>query len=103
MSEDKIRVRLASDEVVKTALELLGNGDLEPRERVMLAIQLDSREDILELKEHAERVNNHPFHRITPKRLVGFVLGFLSLSLVYIQESRDVLLSTLGDWFALIF
>jgi len=103
MSEDKIRVRLASSKLVITALELLENGELNSREKIMLALQLDAREDILELKENVDKVNNHPFHRITPKRLVGFVIGFLSISAVYIQESRDAMLSALGNLFATIF
>jgi len=43
--------RHASDELVSAALDLLGNGSLSNRDKIMLALQIDTREDILELKE----------------------------------------------------
>jgi len=83
MSNEKIRVRLASDELIDTAISLLGDGELSVRERITMAIQLDSRADILELKNCVDRINNHPLHRLSIKgvsSIVAILTGLTALA-----------------------
>ena len=95
---DQLEPRAASDALVKEAIELVKNGDKIPEDayrKIQLAFSLDNRTDIMELKVNMEKVNNHPFHRITPKRLFAFLAGFVAVSGIYIEESRKVVLDML--------
>lgn len=60
--------------------------------RIVLAISLDNRERSMEALERLEKVENHPLHKLTLKRVGALLGGFLPLSAVYIEESRDLLI-----------
>ena len=79
MSE-AIKTRLASDKLLTTALEMLENGKLSPREKIMLALQLDARDDLLECKKSIGKINDHPFHKLTIKGVGSVVTLLLGLS-----------------------
>ena len=103
---DKLKPRAASDALVNEAIAMIENGDKIPVEayrKIQLALSLDNRTDVMELKVNMDRVNDHPFHRVTPKRLFGFLAGFLAVSGIYIEESRRVVLEVLEDLILLIF
>jgi len=62
----------------------------------ILALSEDTHETVTELNGRlveVERIQNevvrHPFHQVTPKTIILGAIGFLSLSLAYIKESRD--------------
>jgi hypothetical protein len=104
--EEHLKPRAASDALVNEAIELVKNGDKIPEDsyrKIQLAFSLDNRTDIMELKVNMERVNNHPFHRLTPKRLFAFLAGFLAVSGIYIKESRDVAFKLLEELAVLLF
>lgn len=94
--------RHASDELVSTALGLLENGELSPREKIMLAFQMDAREDILELKVGMDKVNKHPFHRITPAQLKISTASFIGVILLLNEISRDWVMKIVGLLVALL-
>lgn len=103
---DKLKPRAASDALITEAMELVKNGDAIPADKsrkLILAISLDNRTDILELKDNMDKVNDHPFHRITPKRLFAFLAGFVAVSGIYIKESRDAVLDVLEELVILLF
>jgi hypothetical protein len=94
--------RHASDELVNTALELLGNDSLTAREKIMLALQMDAREDILELKTGMDTVNKHPFHRISTAQLRTLVIGFFGSIVMLNEISREWAIKLVGLLIALI-
>lgn len=79
MNKEKVETRLASDKLLATALELLENGELSSREKIMLALQLDARDDLLECKKSISKINDHPFHKLTIKGVGSVVTLLLSL------------------------
>jgi hypothetical protein len=77
---------------------MIKNGDKIPQEqkdRILLAISLDNREDLLCMDRRLKQIEEHPFHKMTPKRIAAFLSAFLSLTLIYIKESRDAILDGL--------
>ena len=103
---DKLKQRAASDALIEEAMELVTNGDKIPADRsrkLILAIALDNRTDIIELKDGMDTINDHPFHRITPKRLLAIVSAFAVMSGIYIKESRDAVFDVLEELVILLF
>ncbi len=81
-------------ELLKVAVDFVTNGEKVPREikdRVQMAISLDNRNHLIGMNGRLGEVENHFLHKLTPKRLAALVGAFFSVSVVYIEESRGLL------------
>ena len=97
--------RFLSKALHDEAIGMVRNGDdVDPNQqrRIILAIALDNREDLGSMDTRLKRIEEHPFHKITPKRLVAMISGFLGLTLIYIKESRDVIVDGISAFVAIV-
>lgn len=81
-------------ELLKVAVSFVKNGEHVPREvkdRVQMAISLDNRNHLIFMNGRLGTVEEHPLHKLTPKRLAALAGGFVALSSLYIEESRGFL------------
>lgn len=98
--------RFLSKELHEEAVGMVRNGDdVDPKraDRIILAIAMDNRDDMLGMDKRLKTIEEHPFHKLTPKRLVSFIVGAITISAVYIKESRDFVVDHIGDLLAVLF
>ncbi len=85
-------------ELLEVAVGIVTNGDDVPREvkdRVHMAISLDNRSHLIQMNGRMDVVENHWLHKLTPKRIIAILSGFLTLSAVYIEGTRTVIVDIL--------
>lgn len=83
-------------ELLKVAVGFVTNGDeitREAKDRVQMAISLDNRSYLIGLNGRLDKVEGHFLHKLTLKRLTLLGGVFLTVSSIYIEESRSFLIS----------
>ncbi len=88
-----------NDELLSAAVSFVQNGDRVPREvkdRVQMAISLDNRHDLLDMRDRMGIVEGHFLHKLTPKRVAALLGSFLAISSIYIDESRNFLIELIA-------
>lgn len=81
--------------LLAVAVGFVTNGDDIPREakdRVQMAISLDNRSHLIRMNGRLDKVEGHFLHRLTLKRLTLLVGLFVTVSSIYIEESRVFLI-----------
>jgi hypothetical protein len=91
--------KLTSDAQRNTIVEAITNGgklDQKTVNEFLVSMSMDAETDRGEIQTHikdqGERLDaleDHPLHKITAKRAMFIVVSFLTLSGIYIKESRD--------------
>lgn len=88
-----------NDELLSVAIGLVKNGDDVSdaiKDRVQIAISLDNRTDLLDMRDRMDTVEDHFLHKLTPKRVAALAGGFVGISSLYIDESRDFLIDLIA-------
>jgi hypothetical protein len=84
--------KFLTHELKDEAVSMIRNGDdVDPKRqrRIILAIALDNSEMLEDIDSRLQKVEDHPFHKLTKKRIAAMISAFLAMTTIYIKESRD--------------
>jgi len=97
--------KLTSEAQRNSIVNAITNGgklDQETVNEFLVSMSLDAEADRGEIQTHIkdqgerlEALEDHPFHKLTAKRAILLIVSFLTLSGVYIKESRDLVVDFL--------